>query len=167
MSLDPDPIATLEQNLTRVGHRCPNFPSEFAKVTRLLKLLSWHMSGRGNSVLSPWGITFNEYNMLTLLYGHAEQAMSATELNSIIGEASNYTHRLIHLLHRRGLVIRSYHETDRRKLVVSLSDAGVRMMEEMLPVTGGMAHHVVSLYTPEEISEFARLMKVMLKAITT
>jgi MarR family transcriptional regulator, negative regulator of the multidrug operon emrRAB len=161
-----DAIATLEQNLSHVGQRCPDFPVDLSRVTRLVKLVGWHMTSTGNSVLNPWGITFNEYNVLTLLYGHAEHTMSATELNGVIGEAPNSSHRLIHLLQKRGLVVRSYDETDRRKLVVKLSDAGLQLMQEMLPVVSGVTGYAVRSFAPGELVEFARLLKILMKAIT-
>jgi MarR family transcriptional regulator, negative regulator of the multidrug operon emrRAB len=163
--MSSDAVSTLERNLTHVGRRCPDFPVGLSKVTRLVKLLNWQMISTGNSVLNPWGITFNEYNVLTLLYGHAEHTMSATELSGLIGEASNCTHRLIHLLHKRGWVIRSDYQIDRRKLVVALSGTGMQLIQDMLPVVSGMTNHVVSSFAPGEMAEFARLLKVFFKAI--
>jgi DNA-binding MarR family transcriptional regulator len=158
-------LVAIEQIVAHIGQRHPGFPVEFSMALRLAKLLSWHVDKTGNAVLKAWGITFAEYSVLVLLYGRTGHTMSVREMSSVIGEASSDTSRRVLLLHNRGLVMRRHDEADRRKVVVTLCDAGAQLLQDVLPVVSELTHELVRSFAPGELAELARLLKQSLKGM--
>jgi MarR family transcriptional repressor of emrRAB len=162
-----DAIAVIEKSVITIGRRYPGFPTELSIVLRLIKLLSWQMANTGNALLKTWGISFTEYNALTLLYGHGRKAMSATEISDVIGEPANATKRMIQSLQARGLIARGCDESDRRKVLGTLTDAGAQLVHEVLPVLCGLVNDFVRSFGAGEMAEFSQALKQWVIGVST
>jgi MarR family transcriptional regulator, negative regulator of the multidrug operon emrRAB len=158
-------LATIEKNVTRIHRRHRNFPVDVAMILRLVKLIDWQVTHSGNALLKTWGVTYEEYGLLTTLYGTEDYALSARELCHIVGQTSGRVNRLIHLLDERGLVVRSYGVTDRRKAVATLSDQGIKLVREVLPVIDAMVSGYVQSFAQGELAELTRLLKKSVKSL--
>lgn len=156
MSLDA--LAIIEKSVSRIGRRYHDFPCELAMVLRLARLIGGQINHSGNALLETWGITYEEYGVLITLYGSDGYSMSAVELCQVVGARVAQVNRLIHLLSKRGLVMRSYDVIDRRKAMAILSDRGAQLVQEVLPVVGAMARDVVQSFAPGELAELVRLL---------
>lgn len=60
-------------------------------------------------------------------------------------------------LEGKGLILRSVCETDRRARLVSLTEVGQALLDEMIPVVRGFQDEILSGLTPEEREDFLRL----------
>jgi MarR family transcriptional regulator, negative regulator of the multidrug operon emrRAB len=165
LSMPLNVLDTIEQHVLSISRRHPDFPTQFALVLRAIKLFGWHLNNMAHGLLKTWGVTYMEYNVLTTLYGSESHVMSIADLSGAVGEPSGQISRVVQVLHKRGLVLRSHDKVDRRKVTVSLDNAGVTLMEKVLPVINTMANDYLQSFAPGEMDELLRLLKKSMKSM--
>lgn len=79
--------------------------------------------------LRPWGLNFAQNGALRVLADHGPQRMSY--LARFLLQQTQTTTDLVDRLERRGLVRRIRHETDRRVVLVEITDAGRALIAEI------------------------------------
>lgn len=101
--------------------------------TMLMEVLNRHRASVTD--LSP-----SASQVLTVLDGAGESLPSNVIAERLLVTTASMT-SLLDTLERRGFVVRNPHPTDRRKILVSLTEAGATVVDELLPVmrTGEMA----------------------------
>src|SRR5687767_4504545 len=108
---------------------------ELDELARLIA--SWvsytmRMSRRNHALksLADLGLTFPQIGALHILM--FEGAMAVSALTDKLELSVSATSHLVQRLVEAGLVKRAEHETDRRQKLVSLSDAGKKVVEDMM-----------------------------------
>lgn len=81
--------------------------------------------------LRPYGLTHPQYNILRILNGSYPNGLSVLDIKSRMIDRSSNVSRLVEKLRQSELVERAPHTEDRRMVVVSISDAGKRMLEDI------------------------------------
>ena len=157
-------LAKIEQSVVNISRQHDDFPVEFATVLRLIKLYGRHMANSSHTILKVWGVTYEEYSILSMLYGCKDHVMSMADLCSAVGETPGPVGRFIHLLQKRELVARHHDKVDRRKVMVALSSDGVALMQTMLPVLTSLTNDYLRSFGPGEVGELLRLLR---KSITS
>lgn len=95
----------------------------------LLKTSSW-IEDQVKIALKPFGITHAQLNVLHILYENHPKAVSANELKSKILVSNPDVTRLLDRLVKKDLVIRSTCPENRRKIDISLTDAGIVLFKD-------------------------------------
>ena len=85
-----------------------------------------------------WELSPSQFNVLNVLRGKPEGVAQIELSRMLIMHRSNVT-GLVDRLERRKLVMRKDNPSDRRVYHVSLTAAGRKLLEEILPVYYGMA----------------------------
>ena len=81
--------------------------------------------------LDPFGLRFIDYSVLRVLaLAGPPYRMSPTELADVVVRSSGGMTQILDRLERAGLVARAADSTDRRKVVVGLTDAGRATAEQ-------------------------------------
>lgn len=163
--MSQDALLTIEKSVFGIRRRHRDFPCDLALILRLAKLIGGQINDSGNALLKTWGITYEEYGVMTTLYGSENYAMLVVELCHLVGARVTQVNRLIHQLDKQGLVIRSYDVIDRRRVVATLSDRGVTLIQEVLPVVGALARSAVQSFAPGELAELVRLLKKSVRTL--
>lgn len=122
-----------ERRLQLTCERYPALPREPAVLVRLVKHLYKRIHSHANALLRPFGINYSEYEILMMMYGTSDQAITPTEAAEAAGEKPANITRLTEHLCRKGLIRRSGNSDDRRKVTLSLEPAGLDLIERMLP----------------------------------
>lgn len=90
--------------------------------------------------LKPYGITHGQYNILRILRGKKGEPISAKEIkNKMIVRNPDIT-RLIDRLVKKDLVIRQMDQINRRKVEISLSENGKKLLLEVDPIMSKATH---------------------------
>lgn len=105
------------------------FISEHQKAhLNILYSASW-LSQRTASILKPYGLTPQQFNILRILRGrHPEPATVKLLTERMIDKMSNAS-RLVDKLLSKGLVERCTSKEDRRRVDVSITEAGLALLE--------------------------------------
>lgn len=89
------------------------------------------------------------FQALAILDGANEALSSHTIAERLLVTTASMT-SLLDTLERKGLVRRSPHPRDRRKILVSLTDAGASIVDQMLPVVYQAATETFAVLTESE-----------------
>jgi DNA-binding MarR family transcriptional regulator len=106
------------------------FISEHQKAhLNILYSASW-LGQRTTSLLKPYGLTWQQFNVLRILRGrHPEPATVKLLTERMIDKMSNAS-RLVDKLLSKGLVKRTTSKEDRRRVDVSITEEGLELLEE-------------------------------------
>jgi MarR family transcriptional repressor of emrRAB len=162
MSPSASSFTPAEQRLAVTCRRHPAFPREPAVLVRLIKHIHKRVHDDANAVLRPSGINHPEYNFLMMLYGTEGYTLTASQLAEAAGEKAANVTRMSNGLCERGLIARSASDDDRRKVVLSLTKAGVAMIEGFLPDICDLLERQAGAMAPREAAQLERLLKKFL-----
>lgn len=98
-------------------------------VTNLVFTANWVQNNFTNE-LKPFGISSQQYNILRILRGAGDWLVMSDLKDGLLEKAPNAT-RLANKLLTKGLIERRRSESDRRVVFVRITDAGMKLMEEV------------------------------------
>lgn len=103
------------------------------------------------------GLTLSEYEVMVRL---SEQPGRAMRMANLAAEIAMSRSRLTHIVTRmekRELLRRSSDANDGRGIVCTMTDTGMRALEDAAPVhVEGVRRHLIDLLTPEELDTFGQ-----------
>lgn len=137
------------------------FKSEYQKaVVNLMFTASW-WSQHATRLLRPYGISQEQYNILRILRGmHPEPATIKTLTERMLDKNSNAS-RLVEKLKQKKLLDRLECPNDRRRVDITITESGLRMLDETsLMMEGNMSTYFNTL-TVEEAQQLNKLLDKM------
>ncbi len=109
--------------------------------------------------LRPYGLTHPQYNILRILKGSAPTGLSVLDIKSRMIDRSSNVSRLVEKLRQAGLVERVPHSGDRRMVVVTISESGKQMLDDIeIGVFSDTTGYPGSALTEKEAAEMADLL---------
>ena len=106
------------------------FSSEHQKaVLNILFTGKWFESD-SNRILKPFGISSQQYNVLRILRGQGENAISVNNIMSRMIDKMSNTSRLVEKLRQKELIERVVCESDRRQVDVRITSKGLKLIED-------------------------------------
>jgi DNA-binding MarR family transcriptional regulator len=81
--------------------------------------------------LRPYGLTTPQYNILRILNGSFPKGLSVLDIKSRMIDRSSNVSRLVEKLRLSGFVERVPHAEDRRMVIVSISEAGKKLLADI------------------------------------
>ncbi len=123
----------------------------FIKLTRAVESLLTRLSQRG----TQGELTPSQFGVLEVLYHLG--GMCQSELGAKILRSSSDLTLVIDNLEKRGLVRRLRDTTDRRKVQVSLTEAGHQLISQILPAHIAAITEEMSVLTPQEQATLGEL----------
>lgn len=83
-------------------------------------------------VFKPWGVTAQQYNLLRLLKASYPQAVpTLSVVKRLISRAPDVT-RMLDRLEANTWITRTRSESDRRAVLIAITDAGLKLLEDMI-----------------------------------
>jgi MarR family transcriptional repressor of emrRAB len=159
-------FAATEQRLAITCRRYPAFPRTPATFVRLIKHIHRALNDDANAVLKPYGINHPEYNLLMMIYGTEGGTLSPSELADAAGEKSANITRLTDHLCAKGLIERAASADDRRKIALSLTPAGLALINRFLPDICGLLDRQSRQLSETEQKQLEKLLKKMLNGFS-
>jgi MarR family 2-MHQ and catechol resistance regulon transcriptional repressor len=112
-----------------------------------------------DTAVAALDITGVQYTILRVLKRSYPKGMSRTEIHGHIIEKSVDITRSIDGLEKSGLVVRSRPDNDRRLSVATITEQGIKALEQVDPMFFTMLQKLSTMLTPEEFQELTRLCK--------
>jgi len=139
---------------------------EAYQVTARISRIALHIARHQDDVFGRFGLNRGEVGVLgALLFAGRDQRLSPTQLfQGLMLSSAGITSRLDRL-ERRGYVKRTRHPTDRRGVLVSLTDAGGKVLEQAVTADAGGEQELLSALTKEERRALAAQLKKLLAGI--
>lgn len=158
-------FAPTEQRLAVTCRQYPAFPREPAVVVRLVKHIHKRVHDDANALLKPFGINHPEYNLLMMLYGTEGYSLNPSQLAEAAGEKSANITRLTDGLSAKGLIERTTSDEDRRKVALTLTQAGLALIKSFLPGICDLLARQTATLQPRELAQLEKLLKKFLDGL--
>ncbi|MDF1814896.1 MAG: MarR family transcriptional regulator [Verrucomicrobiales bacterium] len=143
----------------------PDTPTEALGIVLRIQVLEKLLAEKLNTALSVYDIEWWEYDVLATLRRQGNPyVLSASEIlkDSILSPGA-LTNRINRLL-KKGLVTRAEDPVDRRKVMICLTESGIRLVDEATRLRFECALDAVRDLTPQQASKFDALLKRLVKS---
>jgi DNA-binding MarR family transcriptional regulator len=107
-----------------------NFRNEYQKATlNLIYSSNWLLS-RQKNFFSKFKITQQQYNVLRILKGQHPEAISTSEIKKRMLDMNSDTSRIVDRLELKDYVSKKICKQDKRLVDVSITEKGLRMLDQ-------------------------------------
>ena len=136
------------------------------QVTARISRIALHIARHQEEVFGRFGLNRGEVGVLgALLLAGSGQQLSPTQLfQGLMLSSAGITSRLDRL-ERRGYVKRARHPSDRRGVLVTLTDAGRKVLEQAVAADAGGEQELLSALTKEDRRALAVQLKKLLAGL--
>ena len=141
------------------------FKSEVHKAGLNILYTAWWLKTLGSRELKEFGLTHEQYNVLRILKGKFPEQMCVRDIASRMIEKNSNVPRIIDRLELKKLVKRTQSEIDGRQTVITLTQAGVNILEASTQVIDEMMAKALSLSNTEATTLNNLLEKVRSKEV--
>lgn len=112
-----------------------------------------------DELFSKWGITAQQYNVLRLLRAAYPGSLPSLSLVSrLVSRAPDVT-RMLDRLKEGGWIDRARSETDRRAVLVSITDSGLKLLEDIAKPLTECHDNQLGHLSEKEIQSLCKLLK--------
>lgn len=118
-------MASLEEEINQ-----KDFKNEHQKALINIMFTSSWITGQTNNLLKPFNISMQQFNLLRILKGASPEAVSMKILGERMIDKNSNASRLVEKLRKKELVERITSTEDRRKVKVSITKAGLKVLDE-------------------------------------
>lgn len=160
-------FAHTEQRLDVTCSRYPRFPRGPGVLVRLIKHIHKMLHDDANAALKAYGINHPQYNLMMMMYGTESGTMLPSELAEAAGEKSANITRLTNELCAKGLMARAGSHQDRRKIELTLTPAGLALIDLFLPDICELLERQGKQLSDAEQKQLEKLLKKMLNGLAT
>ena len=110
------------------------------------------------TLLAPWDVTPQQYNVLRILRGAGPDGLPTLEIAERMLEKTPGITGLIDRIEKRGWVKRVRSTSDRRMVVCTATPAALRMLDEIQPVIDDFELKVTATLSDTEQAHLVRLL---------
>lgn len=114
--------------------KMPKFRNPYQKASLNLMFTGEWMMARVDSLLKPYDISSQQFNVLRILRGQQGKPINLFTIQErMLNRMSNAT-RLVEKLRLKGLVTRELCEQNRRKVEISITEKGIDLLDSLDPL---------------------------------
>jgi len=112
-----------------------------------------------NLLLKPYGISEQQYNVLRILKGQNGKPIHLCSIQERMIHKMSNTTRLVEKLRLKGLVERVTCEGNRRKVEITITCAGLELLEYLKPIINANMNSSFGRLTAEEAEQLSLLLE--------
>ncbi len=160
-------INEFEQRLDTIGQRFPDYPRKEVLLTRIQFMIYKKFNEFVNHNLHPYGVNDTVWTALIMLYSSPQQFIYPSDLSHIIVSSRTNITRLADEMVEKGWVSRQGCESDRRKIILTLTPAGIALVEDIMPRQWVLYEAMWQGFDPKEKELFEALERRLIDNLTT
>ncbi|MHB8165769.1 MAG: MarR family transcriptional regulator [Sulfuricella sp.] len=126
-------LNAFEQRLDSIDRQISGQPRQEVMLSRMQFIIFQKLHELMNANLQPYGINDTIWTALILLYSSPDRSLYPSDLSHIAVSSRTNITRFADEMVKKGWVSRKGHEADRRKIVLTLTDAGIGLVESIMP----------------------------------
>jgi DNA-binding MarR family transcriptional regulator len=130
-----------------------------ARIDLLLKLSHGLWGACIHHALEQHGLTHSDYVTLLVMHTRPDWVPNPSLLAAAIAETPTNTTRICDRLTRRGLIRRVGSTSDRRRVDLTLTDAGEALAAAVAPLMDHLLDEAISILTSEEQASLERMLE--------
>ncbi|WP_293775891.1 MarR family transcriptional regulator [uncultured Oxalicibacterium sp.] len=151
-----------ELRIARCTERMPSHPRQLVTLSRLAYHIQKRTQDQLNAVMKQYGLTTVGYTVLMVLYGSEDETQRASELSEACSEKPANLTRICDDLEKQGLIQRRFSVEDRRSVVISLTEAGRKHVEDVSPDYWKLLHQTYDGITESDQKKLEALLRKQL-----
>lgn len=137
------------------------FSSEFQKaIVNLVYTASW-WNQLANRMLRPFGISQEQYNILRILRGMGNNPATIKTLTERMLDNNSNASRLVEKLKLKGLVERLECPVDRRRVDITITEKGLKLLDETQDLMEGSIRSEFAHLNEDEARQLNELLDKM------
>ncbi|WP_430389394.1 MarR family winged helix-turn-helix transcriptional regulator [Dyella sp. 20L07] len=129
----PECLAHMDEGIARVSENLPDIPLQEVVLTRLLLMVGGSLLTELERDLKPFGLNDSDFRTLMMIYSSPTGSANPSELCEYAQQGATNMTRIANALVKAGLVTRASSAEDRRRIVLSITTAGKRVVRKILP----------------------------------
>ncbi len=139
------------KRLKNIHARMPGFPEERMRLMRMTYHVQKSIKDLSNAVLRKYELMDASYGVLAVLYGSENETSSASAVAEACREKPANLTRVCNDLEAQGLITRGNRPADRRCVMISLTDAGRTLIEQVMPEVWARTTQAYDGYSPDDL----------------
>ncbi|XLZ72565.1 MarR family transcriptional regulator [Massilia sp. SR12] len=147
------------KRLKNIHTRIPEFPEDLVRLLRMTYHVQKRMKDLANSVLRKYDLVDASYMVLAVLYGSENETSTASNLGEACMEKPANLTRVCNDLETQGLITRGNRPGDRRCVMITLTDAGRNLIEQVMPEVWSRTTRAYDGYNGDDIRVQEQLFK--------
>ena len=158
-------FSLFEKRVDRVAKRNPGIPIRNIALTRMFFYIFKALEDQANHFLAAYGLSNTHYIALMMIYSSDNNILNPCKLSdSLLCSRANIT-RLVDELVENGWIERKGSTEDRRRIELSLTSAGVKCIEGVLPRNWERINHIWADFSSAEIDLTENMLRKILTRI--
>lgn len=158
------PRDSVDAHIDRWSTVLPDLDADIEGVVTRMSLLTRHLRLCKEQALAARGLQHSEYETLHVLAGRKGRAAPSELAAELRMSPAAVTGRL-DALEQRGYLRRTPSATDRRRVVVELTDEGYRTWQDTIDRLGHEEHRILGTLTAPERRQLADLLRRLMLAV--
>ena len=147
------------KRLKNIHARIPEFPEEMMRLMRMTYHVQKRMKDLSNAALRKYDLVDASYMVLAVLYGSEDETSTASTLGEACMEKPANLTRVCNDLETQGLISRGNRPGDRRCVMISLTDSGRKLIEQVMPEVWARTTRAYDGYSTEDRKLLEQLFK--------
>lgn len=124
------------------------------------------LQGTINHNLQPYGINDSMWTALTMIYSSPEHFIYPSDLSHVTVSSRTHITRLADEMVSKGWVSRQSCQTDRRKIILTLTQSGTRLVEAILPRQWALYEKLWQSFDAAEKDQMEAMQRKLLAALS-
>jgi DNA-binding MarR family transcriptional regulator len=138
-------------------------PPVRVEVNLNLSIASKIIENRFDRLISKYGITIAQYNVLRILRGVYPAGHPRCDIAIRMMDVAPDITRLIDRLEKQGLVVRDRTNKDRRMSITKLTDKGLKFVNDIQPVIDNEHKKITKNLTDKECGKLSKMLEKLYK----
>lgn len=147
------------KRLKNIHTRIPEFPEDLVRLLRMTYHVQKRMKDLANSVLRKYDLVDASYMVLAVLYGSENETSTASNLGEACMEKPANLTRVCNDLEAQGLITRGNRPGDRRCVMITLTEVGRNLIEQVMPEVWSRTTRAYDGYNGDDIRVQEQLFK--------
>lgn len=160
-------LNAFEQRLDTIDRQISGQPRQEVLLSRMQFIIFKKLHELMNENLQPFGINDTIWTALIMLYSSPDRYIYPSDLSHIVVSSRTNITRFSDEMVKKGWVSRKGHDTDRRKVVLTMTDAGIAFVESIMPKQWGIYQVIWQNFSAEDKNQMQALQYKLVDAITS
>ncbi|KAA3638346.1 MAG: MarR family transcriptional regulator [Bacteroidetes bacterium] len=135
-----------------------NFSSPHQKMLLNIIFTNYWIGDKMAGYMKSYDLSEQQYNVLRILRGQKGNPVNLKDLQERMMQKTSNVTRLVEKLRLKGLLERVQCMENRRKVEITITDKGLKLLEEMQPEMDAMNDRFAKVLTEEEASVLSDLL---------
>ncbi|NOT17568.1 MAG: MarR family transcriptional regulator [Sulfuriferula sp.] len=160
-------LAVFEQRLDNVAEQLAGQPRQEVMLSRMQMMVTKKLQELMNHNLQPYGINDTIWTALVMIYSSTERYIFPSDLSYVLSSSRTHITRFADEMVAKGWLSRREHVEDRRKMILTLTEAGVALVEAVMPKQWAVYEAIWQDFSTAEKSQMETLQRKLLDKLSS